>query len=191
MKDDERSQIFLKAFSDQEVEISRLQPEAQSTVKRIATQHHSELQPSAGLFFAEETELTISRQAGSKLAMKLLTSCSLPDSIASLNKDAIESSWQEVVAEFHRQNHWHLPTLDRKPAAPKKPLTRDQKIFREMFSYIWVFIQAALIMKIFVFYFGLNSAEDNSGYNTLFLVIALLFSAGSLGFFAYRKSKKS
>lgn len=96
------------------------------------------------------------------------------------------SAWSDVVRDFHR-NYWNERRLLKKEVKPK---TEEQKIFWELFSYIWMLLQAALVTKTAVFYFGIRSTEDDSMEGKIYVILAILVSFGSLFFFAYRKSKK-
>ena len=98
-----------------------------------------------------------------------------------------QNAWGLVVRDFHK-NFWGEQRLEKKP---KKEKTEEQKIFWELFSYIWMLLQAALVTKTAVFYFGIKSAEEDTTEGKIYVVLAILFSFASLMFFAYRKSKKN
>jgi hypothetical protein len=117
-----------------------------------------------------------------KLAMEKLAK-----SIHGENREDYKKAWNEVVREFH-QNYWGEKRLLKKE---KKAKTQEQKIFWELFSYIWMLLQAALVTKTVVFYLGIKSAQEDSSEGKVYVVLAILFSFTSLIFFAYRKSKKN
>lgn len=96
------------------------------------------------------------------------------------------SAWVEVVRDFH-QDQWQERPLAKKE---KKILTEQDRIFKELFAYIWVLLQTLFVTKTAVFYFGLKSAQEDSSEGKIYVFLAILFSFGSLFWFAYRKSKK-
>lgn len=98
-----------------------------------------------------------------------------------------EKAWIEVVRDFH-QNCWGEVRL---PKKEKPPETEEKRIFWELFSYIWMMIQATLVTKTAIFYFGLKSAQEDSDEGKIYVILAILFSFVSLIWFAYRKSKKT
>ena len=101
--------------------------------------------------------------------------------------DDYKAAWIEVVRDFHK-NYWGEVRI---PKREKKPETEESQIFWELFSYIFALIQATLITKTAVFYFGIKSAQEGSDEGKVYVFIAIAFSFVSLIFFAYRKSKKS
>lgn len=117
-----------------------------------------------------------------KLAMEKLAAYLKGDS-----RSDYEEAWKEVVRDFHR-NYWGEVRLKKKE---KKPESQEKQIFWELFSYIWVMIQATLVTKTAVFYFGLKSAQEDSIEGKVYVTLAILFSFVSLIWFAYRKSRNS
>jgi polyferredoxin len=112
------------------------------------------------------------------------------EKLATTNKvespEEFQTAWNEVVRDFHK-NQWGQQRLLKKE---KKPKTEEQKIFWELFSYIWILVQAMLIVKTVVFYLGIKSANEDTAEGKIYVISAILFSFTSLIFFAYRKSKK-
>lgn len=98
-----------------------------------------------------------------------------------------QSAWVEVVRSFH-VNYWGQQRLQKKE---KAPATEEKKIFWELFSYIWIMLQATLITKTAVFYFGIKSAQEDTSEGKIYVALAILFSFVSLIWFAIRKSKTS
>lgn len=95
--------------------------------------------------------------------------------------------WIETIRDFHRTRGWgQVPLLK----APPKVLSEEQKQSREIFSYIWALLQAALITKTAIVYYGIKSTEEEGGTSQYWVVFWIFFSFSSLMFFAYRKSKK-
>lgn len=98
----------------------------------------------------------------------------------------IQDAWINVVRDFHIAHWGEIPLLKKE----KKPETKEQKIFWELFSYIWVLLQATLVTKTAIFYFGIKSAQDDDSSGRVYVVLAILFSFFSLGWFGYRRHKK-
>lgn len=104
-----------------------------------------------------------------------------------INKNiTMSEAWPLVVRDFH-QSHWGEARLAKKEV---KPQTQEQKIFWELFAYIWALIQASLITKTAVFYFGINSAAQDSASGRIWVGVAIAYSFLSLMWFARRHSKK-
>lgn len=96
-------------------------------------------------------------------------------------------AWAQVVASFHRENHWGFSATTIKP---KKVDSEDTKNAKEAFSYLWTAVQATLILKVVIYFFGLRLAQDNTPENWAYFLGSLSFSWGSLFFFAWRKHRK-
>lgn len=96
-----------------------------------------------------------------------------------------QKAWIEVVRDFHR-DYWGEARLLK---SEKKPETEEDRVFWELFSYIWVLLQTTFITKTIIFYFGITSAQEDSGEGKIYVVLAILFTFISLTSFAYRKSR--
>lgn len=158
-----------------------LNQEAESYLKEIIQNLPQDLSPDRGGYYSVETEELLIRDAAERLAQYLKT-CDTPVSFEDLR-----SGWNAILVDYHRQNNWNYPVQAQKPV---KELTQDQKTARELWPYIWVMIQSMIILKTAVYYFGINASADPSASNTVMLIIAILTSFGTLGFFAWRKSRK-
>lgn len=101
-------------------------------------------------------------------------------------KISMQEAWPLVVRDFH-QAHWGESRLAKKEV---KPQTQEQKIFWELFAYIWALLQAALVTKTAIFYFGIKSAAEDSASGRVWVVVAIAYSFLSLMWFARRHSKK-
>lgn len=134
-----------------------------------------DLWKSAGGTWSESSENIFRHMAMEKLAK----------SVHGTSREDYQKAWNETVRDFH-QNYWGEKRLLKKE---KKPKTEEQKIFWELFSYIWMMLQATLVVKTAVFYFGIKSANEDSSEGKIYVTLAILFSFVSLFFFAYRKSK--
>lgn len=131
---------------------------------------------SAGGYWSASSIETFRAKAMQKLA----------EEVQKDTREAYESAWIHVIRDFHT-NYWGERRLSKKE---KKPETEEKKIFWELFSYIWILLQATLVTKTAIFYFGIKSAQEDSDSDKIYVILAILFSFGSLGWFAYRKSKK-
>ncbi|WP_374074807.1 hypothetical protein [Bdellovibrio bacteriovorus] len=109
----------------------------------------------------------------------------LASTVTGDSTEAYQQAWVEVVRDFHL-SHWGEVRLLKKE---KRPQTESQRIFWELFSYIWILVQAALVMKVVIFYFGIKSAREDTTEGKIYVLLAILFSFISLSWFAYRKSK--
>lgn len=152
-------------------------PEGVIFLRELESSASEDLWKSAGGHWSESSIEKIRLTAMKRLAEELLG-----DSASDY-----QQSWALVVRDFHT-SFWDECRLQKKE---KKKQTEEQKIFWELFSYIWMLLQAALVTKTAVFYFGIKSTEDRGTEGKVYVVLAILFSFASLMFFAYRKSKKN
>lgn len=113
---------------------------------------------------------------------------------ASLPGDSFEeyrAAWLQLIRGFH-EDAWGEKNIPRKE---KKPQTRESRIFWELLPYVWTFLQATLFMKLVIVYFGLRSADETAEpLPKIYVILAILFSFGSLGWFAvkhWRKEKRN
>lgn len=163
------------------------------SLKEEFSQHHS--LSSEGNLFLEDLEKTIAddlwKSAGGNwsgasvesfryLAMEKLAAQLQGDDLA-----AFQKAWLEVVRDFHR-NNWGEQRLVK---SEKKPKTEEDRIFWELFFYIWVLLQTTFITKTVIFYFGITSAQEDSSEGKIYVVLAILFTFLSLTSFAFRKSR--
>lgn len=109
------------------------------------------------------------------------------ESTNSLDPSELLKFWNQAVVDFHRTQYWGFTP---KFTKPRRPLTEDQKIRKELFSYIWVFFQSMIVLKTAVYFFGLEYADKREPINLFLLLAAIGTSFSSLIFFAYRKSRK-
>lgn len=150
--------------------------EAEPILKEIAQKAEADFKP-FDRFFQDEQLTTIVQQASEKTFAH----------IEKIDANEIRQKWSLVVVDFHRNQYWgHQPTS----LKPKRPHSSEQKIRRELFSYIWVFFQSMIVLKTAVYFFGLEYADKREPINLFFLLAAITTSFSSLIFFAYRKSRK-
>ncbi len=100
--------------------------------------------------------------------------------------ESLNLKWTEIVRDFH-QNYWGEKRL---PKAEKKVLTDEQKISRELFSYILLLLQTTLVTKTLVLYFGLHSSDSTESSLTFWLILTACFSLSSMSYFIYRQHRK-
>ncbi len=173
---EDNSKIFLKTFLDLAVEDS-FSPEECEILKMIAKNHLLDLTTNLQGYFDHDLRLQITQVAATKLLQ----------AVKDQGRPLQSFHWQRVVENYHRNGYWGLRPS--KTQLPEKPAADTPA--REMFRYIWVFLQAGILMKAVVLYFGLGAAADDKSSSSLFLYFALAFSFGSLIFFAWRLHKKS
>ncbi|WP_413943199.1 hypothetical protein [Bdellovibrio sp. HCB-162] len=154
-----------------------ISPDGTAFLTELETSIGKDLWLSAGGHWAEISIAKFRRVAMEKLAAELRGN----------SVDSYKSAWTEVVRDFH-DSFWGEHRLAKKE---KKPRTEEQIIFWELFSYIWILLQALFIVKTLIFYLGLKSAQEGTTDGKISVALAILFSFVSLGWFAYRKSKNS
>lgn len=167
---------FLKVFHEK---IPAFQPSPADTevLDTIAKNHLLDLTTNLPGYFDESLREQVTQQAAEKLAEQVI-----------INKNCFNFQlWHNVVADYHRNGYWGIQRLKTPP--PPSPES-EQSPTREMLKYIWVFVQAGILMKAVVLYFGLNAASDESSSASLFLYLALAFSFLSMAFFAWRLHRK-
>ncbi|MGE0632530.1 MAG: hypothetical protein AB7O96_08990 [Pseudobdellovibrionaceae bacterium] len=100
-----------------------------------------------------------------------------------LTAELTRKYWQEVVQDFYANDHWGLILTHQKPK-------KENKMFEEGWPYVWGFFQTAILMKVVVYYFGLDVAKEPTLENKLTLIGLLSFSACSMAFTAWKISRR-
>ena len=159
--EEEYSSLFLTSGNFKESE----------TATDLSKNYWSDLTSHIRGYFTHEDREAITIKAGQKLRQEIEKGCSLQD------------GWPNVIRDFIKDNQWGYSTTKKKP---EKKQTEEQKIFWKLFRYAWAFFQSMVILKIAVYYFGLESAQDNSEISPIWVWVFFALSAGSLSFFAYR-----
>lgn len=168
----------MKKFLFEELEKHRRPSiEGQAFLNELESTIDQDLWKSAGGIWSQESIVKFQQIAMLKLSLFLKAD----------SREAYKEAWLEVVRDFHR-DFWGEKRLAKKE---KGPLTEEKKIFWELFSFIWIMLQATLVTKTAVFYFGIKSTEDESSEGKIYVLLAILFSFISLFWFAYRKTRKS
>lgn len=166
------SPSLLELYREQsEVTVSE---EAVSFLQRLEASLADDLWKSRGGHWSQESIDTFRRRAMHALAR------------TQGQGQSLDEGWKSVVRDFHRSAWEEVPL----PRREKKPPSEESRIFWELFPYIWVFLQAGIIMKMVVFYFGIRSVDEAAEpTNPIWLYLAIAFSFGSLFLFAYRRYK--
>lgn len=121
-------------------------------------------------YFTNEDRLAITQKAAEHLS-------------ENLKLTAPDLAWANVIRHFIQHNQWGYTTSNTKPIIKK---TEEQKIFWKFFKYAWAFFQSMIVLKIAVYYYGLESAEHPDEVSVLWVWMFFGISVGSLFFFAYR-----
>ncbi len=171
------SEKFLEIIGPQ---IGRFDPFIQKQIQEIAQNHLLDLTSISRGYFSFETQFKITESAAMRLKDNLAAESS------ELDASKLQSLWVAIVRDFHSQNYWGLETVREKP---KKEKAVDP-VHRELFPYIWAFVQSAIIMKVVVYFFGIRYTRDQSNENWWYITLALLTAGGSLVWFAFRHHRK-
>lgn len=143
--------------------------EDQESVQLIATQYWTDLTAHLNTYFSDDDRLEITEKAAKLLANFL--------SQKRLNP------WPAVVREFVQNDYWGHRTTNKKPIVKK---TEEQKIFWKLFKYGWAFFQSMIVLKVAVYYFGLESAQYPEQVSAIWVWLFFAVSVSSLAYFAYR-----
>lgn len=161
-----------------------LNPEAKSYIVEVAAHHLSDLASNLRGFFSREDQAAISQRAADDFIKRLKAYK------GEISFSVMRDQWAQVVQDFHERDRWGFKVQSRKSEEDIKAEKKETEVSRELLSYIWTFFQAAIIMKIIVLYFGINSAIDQEGTYKYYLALAIAVSISTLLFFAWRKSRK-
>ncbi|MBC7421397.1 MAG: hypothetical protein H7328_11775 [Bdellovibrio sp.] len=94
-----------------------------------------------------------------------------------------QTVWANVIRDFVENNSWGHPMVMKKPKAKR---TEEQKIFWQLFKYIWAFFQSMIIIKTAVYFFGLESTQHPDRVSGVWVWFFFSLSTTSLLFFAFR-----
>lgn len=162
-----------KEFSEFFVDSCQHESQHKELVQNTSATYWMDLTTHLSGYFSNEDRLAITKKAGELLSLNLKT---LP----------AETAWAGVIRNFIQNNQWGFSTTSKKPAIKQ---TEEQKIFWNLFKYAWAFFQSMIILKIAVYYFGLESAERPDEISVLWVWLFFGLSTGSLFYFAYRNRK--
>lgn len=168
-----------KEFSDFFVESCQHEAQFDDYVNDVAKNYWSDLTTHLNTYFTNEDRLKITQKAAELLSENLKK---VPlDEISS--KEARTEAWASAIRNFVQNNYWGFQSTTRKP---KIKQTEEQQIFWKIFKYTWAFFQSMIVLKIAVYYFGLESASNPEETSVLWVWFFFSISVGSLAFFAYR-----
>ncbi|XGC80124.1 hypothetical protein ACES2L_12405 [Bdellovibrio bacteriovorus] len=155
----------------------QLSTEGQEFLKHLEKSIAQDLWQSAGGHWSSESIEFFRKTAMAKLS----------EFVRQDEEQSFPKAWESVVRDFHGNQCWGETRLLKKEIKPK---TEEQKTFWELFSYIWILVQAMLITKTAVFYLGIKAAEEGTSEGQIYVTLALVFSVLSLSWFGYRKYHK-
>lgn len=163
-----------KEFSEYFLEVFKTHGQVQVVdaegLKEISKSYWTDLTSHLSSYFSHEDRLQITEKAALLLA-------------ESANSISLSESWKNVLRDFNQNNYWNFEQISRKP----KPIqTEEQKIFWKLFKYAWAFFQSMIILKIAVYYYGLESASHPDQVSSFWVWLFFGLSTSSLIFFAYR-----
>jgi hypothetical protein len=141
----------------------------------IAANYWKDMTTHLNFYFSHEAREEITIRAAKELARQVSEGT------------ALTQAWQNVIRDFLQNNYWNQVQQSKKPVQKK---TEEQKIFWKLFKYIWIVIQSTIILKIAIYYFGLEGASHPDQVNPNWVWLFFGFSVCSLGFFAYRNHKQ-
>ncbi len=159
--EDEYSQLFLE----------NCQIEKSNELELLSKNYWSDLTSHLQGHFSHESRQTITITAANKLNLELKKG------------RLLNEAWSDVIRDFISNNLWNESTTRIKPL---KKQTEEQIIFWRLFRYTWSFFQAMVILKIAVYYFGLEGANRPDEIHPAWVWVFFGLSAGSLTYFAYR-----
>lgn len=162
----EFSEYFLQIYQ-QNLQIGETSPQE---IKNLSENCWSDLTSHLSFYFSNEDRLKIIEKAASLLAKNR-------------KSHELMEAWKLVLLDFNKNNYWDFPPVSKKPKAGQ---TEEQKIFWKLFKYAWAFFQSMIILKIAVYYFGLESANHPDQVSSLWVWLFFSISLSSLVFFAYR-----
>lgn len=139
-------------------------------LKSLADSYWTDLTAHLTFYFSNEDRLKITEKAAQQLAHHK-------------NSHELSHAWKMVLTDFNQNQFWGFEKVTQKP---KLPQTEEQKIFWTLFKYGWAFFQSMIILKIAVYYFGLESATHPDQVSSIWVWFFFSLSVSSLFFFAYR-----
>ncbi len=139
-------------------------------LQKLAASYWADLTSHLSFYYSHEDRLKITEKAAQLLAKGTV-------------ELGLDEAWKNVLRDFNKNQFWGFKST---LAKPKKIRTEEQKIFWKLFNYTWAFFQAMVILKIAVYYFGLESADHPDQTNVGWVWFFFSLSFLSLVFFAYR-----
>jgi hypothetical protein len=167
------------SFSDQVLSLtnsSQWSAEALEVLKRIERNLKKDLQAPVGKFFSETIQQELFRKAAGDLANLLTRDISASD---------LQSAWQQVATDFHRSQSWGFQSTR---VAPEPKLSEQQKIKKELTSYIVFLVVVLFLVKSAFYIFGMLGANyQDEPIFTYGFWISLVILALFTGYFVWKK----
>lgn len=154
--------------------------EASSYLKEIRNNFKADFTPAHGGHYSHETMQAIINEAGEKLS-KLLQADSAPVQFENLRKE-----WSTILVDYHTNNNWGYEAQKEKP---KKILSEDQKVMRELLPYFGLLLLIATISKTAFFYYGMHVASNPTDEYKIGLIATLVVFFSAMIYFAWKKYK--
>ncbi len=163
-----------KEFSDYFISESNLKFDANSESEAylisVANSYWSDLTSHLAFYFSNEDRLLITQKAAIFISQRS-------------KYQSLDEAWKTIIRDFNQNDYWGFR---RQLSKPKSVQTEEQQIFWKIFKYTWAFFQAMVILKIAVYYFGLESAQNPDQTPVGWVWFFFGLSVVSLFFFAYR-----
>jgi hypothetical protein len=138
-------------------------------IQKIESSLGRDLHPPVGRYFSIAVETQIHEKAAQDFAQVLK------------ENQTVTEAWQKVVTDFHRSRAWGFPTISQ---PEKRPLTEDQKQFRELATYIGFAVVILFIVKTAFYIFGMLGAnyQDDPLFTYGFWISLILLVGISIAF---------
>lgn len=161
-------------FSEYFLEICKQNPGfteiPKEDLQNLSKNYWTDLTAHLSFYFSNEDRLEMTKKAA-ELLMQNKTS------------NSFSEAWKLVIVDFSKNQFWNYQPVVKKPVLAQ---TEEQKIFWKLFKYGWAFFQSMIVLKIAVYYFGLESASNPDQVSSIWVWIFFSISFSSLVFFAYR-----
>lgn len=175
----------------------KLHPQDFEVLKQILNKYEFDLSPTHGYFEKNDFE-QICKKTLDEFFYDIKS-----QNLEFVDGEELRYIWAQVIEKFQK-NYWGFkkntekPSSYREPASlnltlkpqseiPKKP---SKKIsYKDSFFYIWSVLQALIITKALILVFGNQLAKDDSTENRILFGLVILFSFGSLFYFAWKRRK--
>jgi hypothetical protein len=163
------SEIFSVEFAKL---VAHPSPDLVAITYEIAQNHMTDLAPTHG-HFTPETQDALSAEAARRWSQTVAG--------RTLDASALRQAWGELARDFHSNNYWGHETVAKKVKRQKKPNIALSMMITTFVSFVGT--------KCLVLFFGSREINDPSAGNQIALIIAVMFSFGTLFYFAWKHTK--